>query len=134
MTEQSNKSEKSVHYDDELDEDFEEELANELSLPDMKKTIQSFEKPKSLDEIEAPSPFNLEGKHLDEPNLSALLEQLKKMPKEDINSLLKNLKQEKEYDNTKHDFSSVSEDHKEDAKARLKNKLKAMSNGRKTKK
>ncbi len=123
-----------VYYDDELDENFEDDLAADLNVTNMKNTIQSFENPKGLDEINEISPINLDGKRIDDNAINTLLEQLKAMPRKEVKDILKKIKQEKEHDNTKNDFSSVSVDHKEDANKRLKNKLRDMRNSRKTKK
>ena len=127
-------SEQQVCYDDELDENFEEELASNLKITEMKQTIKSFESPKGLDEIVEPSSICLDGKKIDDNATNALLEQFRTMPRKDLRNILKKLKKEKEYDNTKNDFSSVSVEHKEDASHRLKIKLNDMRKARRTKK
>jgi hypothetical protein len=121
-----------VQYDDELDENFEDDLPDNMKISEMKQTVKSFENPKGLDEIQTPSSINFDGKRIDDNTTNALLEQFRSMPRKDLMKILQRVKKEKEYDNTKNDFSSVSPEHKQDASQRLRMKLNDMKKARKS--
>lgn len=120
-----------VCYDDELDEDFEEDLAEDLSTRQFKKTIKSFDSPKGLEESDK-SPLE-NGPENDQRALEALCKRMKNMTRKQLQELMSNMVTKNDQGMGNVDFSSVSEDHRNDARVRLREKLKEKQNAKKQK-
>ena len=110
-------------YDDELDEDFEEDLAKRSTLNELSKTLESFENPKGLeDEMPKESPL-LDGPQINQKDIDKLYKKATNgMSKAQLNLLLANLQKNNNFGlGDKDNLSSVSDDHKRFIRTATKN-------------
>lgn len=136
---QSMHVEQEVH-DDELNEDFEDELDEELTPKELEATVKSFEEPKGLENSDVapiangPQNFNLNSAKIKE--FQNRMQGMKPEDRKAMNELMQILGQNKNINlnpNNQNDFSHTNESHRLDSITRLHTILAHKQNGRKTK-
>jgi len=116
-------------YDDELDENFEKEL--DATDEQLEKTINSFENPVGIEKN--PDSTVTDGPLIDSAELEKFRKQINNMPKEKLMSLLKNISQKNNCGLGDNNFRSVNDEHRKDARERLRQKLEERRFARKPK-
>lgn len=118
-----------MHYNDELDEEFEEKINKKITEQEFEQTINSFELPKGLEEM--PNSILPNGPDMDQKDIDALRQRIQSMPANKIQELMANLSMNN-FGLGNNKFSSVSDDHRIDARERLRQKLAQKKFGRKS--
>lgn len=131
--EQSQKpNESDVQYDDELDEDFEEKLAENSTADELQSTLDSFEAPKGLESAKDSS--LMDGPQIDMKDINNLKKKLGNMPKDQLMATLANILKNNNFGlGAKENLSKVSGDHRTDAAVRLREAIARKNFGRKSK-
>lgn len=123
---------KAVQYDDELDEDFEEQLVKTSTSDELQKTLDSFEDPKGIEESESSNLLN--GPQMNTDFLENLKKNMNSKQRTQFQKMLANVvAQEKFGLGTNPNLSTVSEEHKTDSAKRLRQILAEKRFGRKSK-
>jgi hypothetical protein len=117
----SNERDDEKDYNDELDEDFEDELAKKTSIEQLERTVESFDQPEGLEDSKE-SPV-LNGPQVDLRELERLKDKINKMPRDKLQEFLKSMALANKVELGKNDFSAVSDDHRKDASKSLKEKI-----------
>lgn len=110
-------------FDDELDENFVEDVSKKLSVEELEKTAESFENPKGLDET--PGSGVSAGPDIDPEQLKKFQDYVKTLPRDKLMSLFSNMSG-KDYGLGENDLAAVSGDRR----TQLKRRLRAQQNER----
>lgn len=127
---QSQQSQKKAVFDDELDEDFVDNISK-TPINELEKISASFENPKGVEED--PNSNLSFGPDIDPVKLEELRKQVLTLPKDQLMALMSNMMNKKDYGLGGNDFSAVNGDHCDDIKNRLRFKLEQKRNARQTK-
>lgn len=128
---QSNDSSNPVVYDDELDENFEDNFAKTATTAEMKTTLESFDNPLGLEE--SPESPVMGGPQLDQKEIERFRKQVMNMPKNELMKFFRNIATQNNLGLGDNNFRSVSGDHRNDIKNKLRQKLNQRNMARKPK-
>jgi len=120
-----------VVYDDELDEKFEDSFAKTATTAEMKTTLESFDNPLGLEE--SPESPVLAGPQLDQKEVERFRKQIMNMPKNELMNFFRNIATQNNLGLGENNFRSVTGDHRNDIKNKLRQKLDQRSLARKPK-
>jgi hypothetical protein len=127
---QQSKVKPDVVFDDELDEDFVDNVSK-TSKNDLNKIVDSFDNPKGVEEEDN---NNLTfGPDLDPEQIEKMRKHMQSLPRDQLMALLSNMVQQKDFGLGENDFSAVSGSRRDDARSRLQAKLQQQRNARQPK-
>lgn len=118
-----------IVYDDELDEDFVENVSK-TSANELQNITDSFDNPVGAEED--PNLTFKGGPDIDPETLEKMRQEMAAMPKDQLMALFANMMGQKDYGLGENDFSAVSGDHRSDVKKRLQAKLAQKRGARQT--
>lgn len=129
MSKASNKSTQVV-YDDELDEGFIDDVSK-TSVNELQKISDSFDNPQGVeDDVDT----NVSaGPDVDPEELEKMLKHMQSLPRDQLLSLLTNMRNQKDFGLGENDLGAVSGKHRDDLRGRLRAKVDQKKNARQPK-
>lgn len=129
MSKTNNKTTQPI-YDDELDENFIDDVSK-TSANELQNISDSFANPQG---VEDDATTNVTaGPDIDPEELEKLFKHMESLPRDQLMSLLTNMRNQKDFGLGENDLRSVSENHREDLRNRLRSRVDQKRNARQPK-
>ena len=117
----SNTNSSNFEYDDELDETFESKLVADATESELNKTLNSFEIPRGIEDMDDSNVTN--GPQIDKKEIDKLWKHMASLPREKQMEMLQNILSQEKFGLGDNNFSRASADRVGDTKTRLRAKI-----------